>query len=120
MFVSLVVFAATCMCVCTDSLSAPIAPSHKAHSCCDVDHGKADSRQAPVSHDDCRICGLKIWSGARITTATNVDLRHVAMPIATPSVATIVFADFSTRSIQASDPPAPPNTLLSLHCQLLC
>jgi hypothetical protein len=117
---ALVVFAATCMCVCTDSLSVPVDPSHKPHACCDVDHGQSNPKQAPANHDDCRACGLNIWSGARITAATTLHSLDIALPIAIPTPGAFDPFEHPSVLIHATDPAGPPNTLLSLHCQLTC
>jgi hypothetical protein len=119
--VCIVVFAATCMCVCTDSPAAPIAHANKPHSCCDVDHGKSTSDRQPSSHDDCRICGLKIWSGARTTNAVSFsNLHDLAILVAIVPATTQLPSEFTTHAIQTSDPPPPVQTLLALHCQLTC
>jgi hypothetical protein len=117
--VSLIVVAATCLCVCTDSSSAAAIPAPAPHSCCDVDHGKNGPAQHPSNHDDCRACGLRVWSGARLTTPP-VHPQHLAMPVAIlpPVLALAPLFDRAPLSFVDSPPPAP--TLLTLHCQLSC
>jgi hypothetical protein len=121
--VSLLVLAATCMCVCTDSGAAPVA-STPAHSCCDVDHAldptKESPAQHPGNHDNCRACGLKIWSGARVTAAVPVDLHNLAMPVALIPTVFHLAAPFDSTPLSVIDSPPPPPTLLALHCQLTC
>jgi hypothetical protein len=116
--VSLIVVAATCLCVCTDSSGASMtAPTP--HSCCDVDQGKNGPAHQPSNHDDCRACGLRVWSGARLTTPP-VHPQHLAMPVAMlpPVIALAPLFDRAPLSFVDSPPPAP--TLLTLHCQLSC
>jgi len=116
--VSLIVVAATCLCVCTDSSGASMTGATR-HSCCDVDPGKGFPAQHPTNHDDCRACGLRVWSGARLT-APLIHPQDLAMPVAMlpPVLALAPLFDQAPLSFVDSPPPAP--TLLTLHCQLSC
>jgi hypothetical protein len=114
---SLLVVAATCMCVCTDTPAGPVA-APSAHPCCDVDHTKS-SPAKQSNHDDCRACGLKVWSGARLS-AVSITPYQLAVPVAILPPVLAIAPLLDSLPLSFGDSPPPSLTLLALHCQLTC